>query len=135
MIQSINNSKTQFQKIVLSLSDYQKCKINASEITINNKLYDVKSVNISGDRVKLLILRDSMEENILVKIAEFTNNTRQPNSVLCNNLNHLLTLNYLPQAGYSNFFIYPSSIDKFILFKLNYISRFPEILTPPPRLD
>jgi hypothetical protein len=135
MIQNINSSKTQFQEIVLTLSDYQKCRINASEITINNKLYDVKSANIYGDRVKLLVLNDSMEENILVKIAEFTNNTRHPNSVLCNNLKHLLTLSYLPQPGYSSFFIYPSSVDKFIQFNLNYISRFPEILTPPPRLD
>ena len=88
MIQSINSSKTQFQEIVLSRSDYQLSRINASEITINNKLYDVKSVNISGDRVNLLVLNDSMEENILAKIAEFTNNSRQPNSVLCNSLNH-----------------------------------------------
>lgn len=135
MIQSINSDKTQFQKVILSLSDYQKCRINDREININNKLYDIKSVNISGASVKLLVLNDSREENILMKIAEFTNNTRQPNSVLYNNLKHLLSLNYLPQERYNSFILYPWSAEKSILFNLKFISTFPEILTPPPRLD
>ncbi len=135
MMQSLNNNKTQFQKIILTLGDYQKCRINASEIIINHNLYDVKSVNISGTNVVLLALNDSKEENILMKIAEFTNSTRQPNSVLFNNLNHLISLNYIPPEAYNRFFIYSSIIDKFNLFTLNYISTFPEILTPPPRID
>jgi hypothetical protein len=135
MKQSLNSDQTQFEKIILTLCDYQKCRINAGEIIIKNKLYDVKSVSISGTRVQLLLLNDPREETLLVKIAEFANNTRQTDNSLFNNLKHLLSLNYLPQEGFSSFFIYPSSFDKFILFNLNYISTFPEILTPPPRID
>jgi len=133
MMQNLNSYKTQFQKIVLSLSEYQKCKINAREITLHNKLYDVKSVNIFGTRAELLVLNDSREENILIKIAEFTSTTRQQNSVLFNNLRHLLSLSYLPHERYISLFIYPFPIDKSFPVTLHFISTFPEIPTPPPR--
>jgi hypothetical protein len=98
-------------------------------------LYDVKSVSISGDRAELLVLNDSREENILVKIAEFTNTTRQQNSVLFNNLKHLLSLSYLPYESYCNLFIYPCPVDKSVPVNLHFISTFPEIPTPPPRIS
>lgn|GEM_PF-1689109 len=131
---SLTNDKTQFQKIVLSLSDYRKCEINPDEIRFKNKMYDVKSINFSGNNVELLVLNDVKEENILKKIENYATNTRLPNSDFLNNLKQLLSLSYLFQEAYCNFVIYPSSVNNFPLSNKNVISTFPEIPSPPPKL-
>jgi len=134
MKQSLSSNTCKFQKIILSFDVYQKCKINSNEVKINEKLYDVKSVKASGSNIELLVINDSREENIIAKIAEFTNNVPHSNNAITNNLRQLLSMNYISQEAYSGFFSYPSSVAK-ILFSVTYvISNFPEIPTPPPRL-
>lgn len=135
MRQSLTNDKTRFQKIVLSFNDYKKCKINPDEITVKNKMYDVKSITFSGNNVELLVLNDVKEENILKKIQDYVANTKLPNGDFLNNLKQLLSLSYLFQEAYCNFVIYPSSINNFPLSGKNILSTFPEIPSPPPRLS
>jgi hypothetical protein len=134
MQQTLNNSKTKFQKITLSLSEYQKSKINSHEISINGKMYDVKSVNILENNVKLLVINDSKEENILQKIKDFTNRTNQPNSDLPNQLQQLLSLNYLSPEIKHFFFIPVFSINLFRQPNLNLVSNDSDIPSPPPKL-
>jgi hypothetical protein len=134
MKQSLNSNTCKFQKIILSFDVYQKCKINSNEIKINDKLYDIKSIKTSGSNIELLVMNDSKEENILAKIAEFTNNVPHSNNAIANNLKQLLSLNYIPLEANNGSFIYPSTVVKILFSITSVISNFPEIPTPPPRL-
>lgn len=133
MQQTLNSDKTQFQKIILSLRDYQKSQINAHEISVKGKMYDVKSVNISGDSGALLVLNDSKEENILEKIKDFTEGTNRPNNDLPNQLQQLFSLNYLSPETDRIFFIPSLSIHVFRSLNLNIVSSDLDISTPPPK--
>ncbi|HEY4799880.1 MAG TPA: hypothetical protein VII99_12445 [Bacteroidia bacterium] len=82
----LNDKTTFFQKVILSPKEFQDCKINSHEISIDGKLYDVKSVNTYKDRVELLVLNDTIEENVIDSIKKiFSTNNKQkkdiPNSV------------------------------------------------------
>ncbi len=134
MKQSLTNNRTQFLKIIISLRDYQKCKINADEVIIKDKMYDVKSVRLSVNNVELLVINDSKEENILKKMMEYTTSTKHPDTDFLNYLNRLLSVSYLFQETYCNFVIYPSSVDNFLQLTKNIISTFVEIPSPPPKL-
>ena len=132
MRQTLNSNKTQFQKITLSLSDYQKNKINAHEISIKGKMYDVKSTHISGDSLELLVVNDSKEENILEKIKEFKQETSGQNHSLHNQLKQLLSLTYLSPNTDGIFIISSLSMHLFPHPNLNTISSHIAISTPPP---
>ncbi len=95
MQQVLNNTETRFQKMRISLSDYKKNKINEAEIRINQKLYDVKSVNMLVDDVELLLINDKEEENILEEIKNFFGQHNQSSSRIPDQLQELLSLDYL----------------------------------------
>lgn len=134
MQQSLNERKTCFQKITLSFFDYQKSKINAREICISGKMYDIKSINISEGIVVLLVIHDSKEENIISKIKKFAGRANQPGSDLPTKLQQLLSMCYLTPHSCSMFFIPSFSINHFPFSRLNLVTNDSEINTPPPQL-
>lgn len=134
MQQTLNDSKTYFEKMTLSVGDYKKNKINSREICIKGKMYDVKAVNISGNNVELLVINDSKEEYILCKIKDFINRVNEPTSNIPFQLQQLLSLYYL-SANIDNLFLIRSlSIHIFCPLNLNLVSNFSDISTPPPQL-
>jgi len=128
------SQKPQLQKIILTLDDYQKCKIGTDEVSINDSMFDVKSISIRGDHVELLVLKDSKEDNILKKIKDFAGRANQPNNGHLNKLQQLFSWNYLSYSTDEHIFIYPLSVYNIRLFTLDILSNFPEISTPPPKL-
>lgn len=68
MLQVIKNQETGFLKLTLTVSEYQNSKLNAREISIGGDMYDVKSIAQVGDKLELLVIRDSKEQSILEKI-------------------------------------------------------------------
>ncbi len=131
---SLKDNQTPFQKITLPFFDYQKSKINSHEISVNGKMYDVKSISLSDDKVELLVIHDSREENILQKIKDFAISTNQPNTDFANQLFQLLSLNYISPGVGPVFFIPSFSINIFSPLFLNVISNGFEIPSPPPKL-
>ena len=131
MNQALNNRETRFQKLILSLNDFQKSRINAHEMYFNGKMYDVKSFKITSDKVELLVINDTKEENILANIKKSADTGTEQNKKL--SFRQFNLLNW--------FYIYPDSGNKFILQKqkINYpsfaenaLSVINEISTPPP---
>ena len=133
MEQVLNNDETSFQQLTLSLSDFQKGEINTDEISFNGKMYDVKSIKISGNKVELLVINDTGEENIIENIKKSVNTNSGQNKKLPYHLVNLLNW----------FYIYPASGNEFLLlehrtsylpFSENVFSFISEISSPPPKL-
>jgi hypothetical protein len=134
MQEVLNRRSTQFERMTLSVSEYQKSKINAKEIFVEGKMYDVKSMTVKGDAVELLVVHDIKEENVLKRIKDFSKRTEQPNNDLPNQLQHLLTLNYLSPCVEGLFFVPYLLIHVFPFSSLNIVSNNSDILTPPPEV-
>ncbi len=133
MEQALNNEATGFQQLTLSLSDFQKGEINANEISFNGKMYDVKSIKISGDKVELLVINDTKEENIVENIKRSVNTNSEQNKKLPYHLVNLLNWFYIyPVSG--NAFLLLEQRTSYLPFSENVFSFISEISSPPPKL-
>lgn len=126
--------ETHFEKLTLSLTDYKKSIIDAHEILFLGKMYDVKEVQISGNKVELLVLCDNKETQILAQIQNQSSENTSSQKSLPNKLNKIVSLDYLlpdKDASEQNFFAdkaqYPTIS---ILLKDESL----ELLSPPPEL-
>lgn len=122
-----------FEKLILSKSTYQDSRINSKEISLAGKMFDVKSVLIEKDSVKLVVINDSKEENIVKIINNLLNATDIPCSQLPNQLYKLISLIYI-----SPDFSYAFSIPSFHLFLFHHFNsdvvfQNGDILAPPPK--
>jgi hypothetical protein len=132
---ALKEENTSFEKLTLSVSEYQKNRIHSNEISYKGKMYDIRSVNFSGDKVELFVIHDSEEENILEKINDFLN-TPNPttSSKLPARICILFSLNYLAPDIENIFYIHNICIHTFHQPDLNFVSPMPDVHTPPPRL-
>lgn len=134
MQQSIRRGETGFQKITLSLKEYENSKVNAFEISLNGKMYDVKSVTISGDIAELLVINDREEENILKEIKAFLTMNDHKANTIPPQLKVILSLNYLLPEVKQLFFIPSLSAYSFYFSGLHFSSVTAEVSVPPPEL-
>ncbi len=133
MHEKLKNSNTPFELLTLTFAEYQKSKINSNEISLNRKMYDIKSVDISGDSVRLLAINDYEEENILEKIKNFIEKSDPSNSALPNHLYKLITLVYLQVTAENVFYLPMQSINVFHSLSANISTSDSDIPSPPPR--
>ena len=92
---AVNSNEASFEKLILSLSEYRNSRINSRELYVKGNLYDVKSVNITGDMVELLVINDVKEKILLKAIKDFLNQSNQSKKELPDQLQKFLSLNYL----------------------------------------
>lgn len=121
MDQLIKSSKAVFQKITLSLSEYQKSAINAHEIYVNGRLYDVKSLKADGEEIALLVINDTKEESIIENVREMVNATNRHHKEFPSQCIKLLSLLYISPNAEPGILIsqirqniYPSPTEKLL---------------------
>ncbi len=131
----LNSENSQYQKLTLSIAEYQKAKINSYEISYKEKLYDVKKVIIAGDIAELQIIHDNLEEKILEKIKDFITQSNLPIKKLPDHLQQFLTLKFLPHENKINILIPTLTTGGFLSLNQKIISADTEIHTPPPELS
>ncbi len=133
MLAALNNKLNQSEKIILSVSDFQKSKIDSREIFFKGKMYDIRSIRRTGNTVELFVINDAREERILEKIKELENDTGRRHH-LPGKLIELLTLVYICPATGNTFWI-----DKqptcFLPFCELLIFNKSDIHSPPPKLS
>jgi len=134
MQEVLNDTKTQFEKLTLTLSEFNNSKIAEDEISVNGKIYDIKSSRISGDKVELLAINDIEEENILEKIKKAFNTGMTENSELPNHLVTLISLIYISPANGQGFLLEETFLNSFHSFCEIIFSHESEIFSPPPEL-
>jgi len=134
MMLLVKNNETSVEKLVLTSEEYKKSRLNSREISYKGNMYDVKSVNISGDTVKLLVFKDAKEKILINEIKDFLHKSNESKKELPDQLQKFLSINYL--AGLQGRMIYIPSF----CFNI-YPHQDPDTYTdssdipsPPPKL-
>ena len=130
----VKDSNTSFEKLILSVGEYQKSRLNAHEISFNGNMYDVKSVNVTGDNVELLVINDKKEKRLLKEIKDILNKTNQSKRELPEQLQKFLSLNYLSAEKEDIIFIPSICSGIFHHPDRNIFPDFSDIPSPPPKL-
>lgn len=134
MHKKLNSENTVFEKLTLTLAEFQKCRVNSSEVLFHDNMYDFKSVSFIGDKVELLVIHDKEEGIILEIIENLVNNTSPQSKDVPNQLQKLISLVYLPPVFYKLVFIPRANASITYPLQADIISYTREILSPPPRI-
>jgi hypothetical protein len=130
----LNNSATSPEKLILSRDEYYKSRINSNEILFRGNMYDVKSVNISGDMAELLVINDTKEKDLVKNIKDFLNKTNQQKKELPDQLQKFLSLNYL-SADKDCIIHFPSFSFNIVHYPyLDFNAITSDTPSPPPKL-
>lgn len=131
---ALNESEISFERLILNIDEYRKSRLNSREISYKGNMYDVKSVNITGDSVELLVINDVKEKILLQEIKDFLQKSNQSKKELPDQLQKFLSINYIAAdegrmiyipSFCSNIFQQPDS---------NLSSNFLDKPSPPPKL-
>jgi len=134
MQRRLRSENTVFEKLTLTSAEFQKCRVNSSEVLFHDDMYDFKSVNFNGDKVELLVIHDREEGVILEMMENLVNNTSPLSKDAPNPLQKLISLVYLPAAVRGSILLLSTHIDFFQRVTLNIPSDHSDIFVPPPRL-
>lgn len=115
MQRSMSHGQATFEQLTVSLQDYlqNRDNNNPGEITIRGKLYDVKSATVKGDKVFILAVNDSDEEDILAAIRDFIHEANLPDNGVPKQLLRLLSIVYLSPHPQEHHFLIPSAVIDF----------------------
>lgn len=134
MREQLRNSQSHFETLTMTIEEFQKYKNGNDEVSFNGKMYDIKSTTYSRDKVVLLVLNDTKEENIIESIKDFFRPDSKDNKDLPKQLVKLTVTEYtLPQ----NANIYNNESLSSYYFSLShpvYNSLALEINSPPPQV-
>ena len=130
----VNDNETSFEKLILSIDDYHRSRINSHEISHKGNMYDVKSVNITGYIVELLVINDIKEKILLKNIKDFLRNSNRQKKELPDQLQKFLSINYISSDKERIIYIPSLSFNIFHYPDWNLISDPSDIPSPPPKL-
>jgi hypothetical protein len=134
MKEKMESDNSSYEYLRLSLRQYYKNKINSTEISIEGKMYDIKSRYFMGDSVKLLVINDIYEEIILQKIKDFIKAMSLPNQKHSNQFKFLISLKYLFPDSKIHIILPKLQFQILPKISLDFVSNDPEIKTPPPEI-
>lgn len=136
MNDNLLNGNCNLKNLTLTKNEYNKYKLNKKELIIDGKMYDVKSLIISDEKINLIVVNDSKEEKILKKIKHFFALNSKSNKNISLKFLKLLSLNYVQHSNDLKATI-STLCGSNIVYKLpkKYLSiACLDTLKPPPKL-
>ncbi len=131
---NLNEKGTHFQKLVLTLAQFNQSAINLNEIEFGDAMYDIKSMTVSDGKVTLLVLSDTKEKEIVDHIKNQTNQTTNSKNKLPNLLEKVLDVTFLC-SSYDFDFKFIELSDKVYSSCVVCLQSQPcEIASPPPKV-
>jgi len=130
----LKNNSERLEKLILTINEYSKNKVNSDEVFLDGKMYDIKSKKIVNGNVELMAIHDSEEEGIIQKIKQLVRNTGIPDSNLPSQLNQLISMVYLPTSNEQLKFIPDITKNIFLQFDSFIHSSFSTVFSPPPEV-
>ncbi len=130
----LEDRETSFEHISLSLQDFNHSGFNGQELMFCGKMYDIKAVTYTGNRVELLAVNDLKEKGILDQISHTINHQRNSRKEMPDNAIQFMGLLY-DFPGHDNLFTLS------VIHKITYqtcciscLSRSTDITSPPPEI-
>ncbi len=134
MQQQLANGQNEFQTLSMSLDAYTQSLVDHREISYEGKMYDIKSVEVAGDKVTLVVLRDQQEEDLLQRIGEFFVGKKGPGNTVPVSLYQLLTDKYVSSFQKPCLASPSFHTASFSFLFLSYPGFIPALPGPPPKL-
>ena len=130
MQEKLLSSSSAFEKITLTLSQYQKSIVGHNEIVVACKRYDVKSISIFDGMVTITAIHDTEEENVITLIGKTLNSDIEkiPSCFL-----KLMSLIYVSSSVDNKFSSIEDNLPVSIFIARGILSPQMEILSPPPQ--
>lgn len=136
ILSELNDPDTKFEKLILSVSEYEKGKLNSFEVIHHGKMYDVKSVQFSGDTVVLQVIHDKGEEDVLTEIRKLICHRSAKQSPSSSLLNKIMSVYFCKECLFP---VVPFSIkllgQTLVTNGEKIISAVYAVSTPPPESD
>ena len=133
MMQELKQEEKNLEKLVLTLSDFEKCRINGHEIRYHGNMYDIKSSHITGENITLTVINDKKEAKILKKLKHLAENDHESSNRLPDKLIKFMSLTYVfPENNSETFLTF--GVISFGQKSENEYSFLADILSPPPKL-
>jgi hypothetical protein len=136
MLELLENDRANYETFRLSLTDYNKARINRRELRLGGKMFDVKSVDFIADSVQVVAINDKAEEQIIENIVRQVLGIHdQSKNALNPNLQKLISLQYIPAIGENE---QQESVGRLILFEAIHISAkeyYPNKIPRPPESE
>ncbi len=133
ILETINKADAEFHELTLSLIAFKQSKINDHELSYNGNMYDFKSFTIFKDSVRVLVIHDIEEENILYRIKDLIENIKLPKGEWQSKIFKLLLLVYTYSENHIMLFFEHLQENISILFIENIFSVYHEVFVPPPK--
>ncbi|MBL0340128.1 MAG: hypothetical protein IPP71_03930 [Bacteroidetes bacterium] len=124
-----------FEKLTLSIEEFEKAKINSREIFYKGEMYDFKSAVYSSNTVELLAIKDTREKEIIEKIKQIAQNSNKQKRHIPLQLLNQFTLTFFSLATICDFACRKSESYLFPPFIENPQGCFLEVFAPPPELE
>jgi hypothetical protein len=134
MTKKLNDCENAYEEITIILKPNETFEDPGKEFFMDGKMYDVKSISVDGNKVHLLVIHDTKEENVLSIIKTLINKTTSSKNPLSIQLNLLLSMVYLEDRTDFDFTPSANLLPAFQLYSEKLISAESEILSPPPRM-
>lgn len=133
MQHALQKNIIEYEKLNLSIIEFNKYKVDKNELCINGKMYDIKSAAFYSDKVELIVVNDIEEEFIINAITDLMDSDNKQNKEFPDQIIKLLSFCYIPVLN--NFeFLSQQVIQKKIAINCDFPkSHIPEIPSPPPK--
>lgn len=119
-------------KFVFTEAQYEKANVEAGEVKVNGKMFDVARVEKHDDRIVVYALHDKSEDDLISFVEMVMKNSHQGRKNKSRQVLKLISLQYLPSIF--TLTELPSPHDVVVTFvNLRYEPFEPGLHTPPPR--
>lgn len=130
MAEVLESTEACFEELSLSDDEYHKALIDKDELLISGKVYDIKSLHKSGERVVITAMEDKEEESVLRNIRKVVNSNGSKN--IPDELLSLLTITYILPSTHSLSFCLLSLSQNFGASEDLLLYYAVGIIVPPP---
>jgi hypothetical protein len=134
MSQTVRLKQSGFQRLTVSVSEFQNSKLNRNEIFFRGNMYDIKSVTLHGNSAELFVVNDINEKCILQKVKYLLQSTKNRQDQLPGQIVQLLMHSYIFQIKETKLFLpgLPENIyPRFSKIPVSFVCK---ITSPPPEL-
>jgi hypothetical protein len=133
MMQVVRNYRTSCQTLIISNSEFQRCRTGSNEMFFQGLLYDIKSAVIHGNKVELLVIKDTIEMGIVKKAIASAGSSRERHNGMPIQLVKLLMLNYISFVKKYDLTQEVRQSEHFITYFNTAVTHPIDVLTPPPK--
>jgi hypothetical protein len=131
--QLIEKDLAPYCEMTLSLDEYRQSRVNENEICLNGNMYDIKSLQISGDEVKLIAFKDAKEKRLIERISALKSESEENGGNFQEDIQSLFAFNYISTAESFTKILEYSDIPFSVSLNKTVVSHIPDTESPPPK--